>query len=178
MKIGVVGDSHRNIEYLRMAAQLLKDEGVKEIIHLGDEYDDAEVLGEFGVNVTRVPGVFDSHYRDPRVANRLIRDIGGWRVLLTHSPRSHENDLPQDLKPEDAVAMGEVNVVLYAHTHLPAIEEKGGVLLVNPGHLKTEDRKGAPASFAVLDFEAGRVKVKIVDLIKRETIRSYEFKGK
>lgn len=176
MKVGAVGDTHGNLEYVRKVANLLvKDEKVEEVVHLGDDYRDADLIQGYKVKLTRIPGVYEDLYKNPDIPNRLIKTYNGWKVLLTHSPTSHENDLPTDIKPEEVVAKGNVRVVLYAHTHIPKIEEKDKVLWVNPGHLKTEDKKGYPASYALLDFEKEKINVKIIDLVKRDVLYSYEF---
>ena len=39
-----------------------------------------------------------------------------------------------------------------------------GILFVNPGHLKKEDKKGFPPTFAILDIEDRKVTVRILDL--------------
>ena len=173
MRIGVVGDSHGNLENLRMAADyLVHERGVELLIHLGDNYEDADVLAEYGVSLLRVPGVYSDLYKDPGVANRLIEEFLGWRVLVTHSPKSHENDLPQDPKPEVLAAKGEVDIILYAHTHIPAIEEKEGVLWVNPGHLKDVDKKGYPPSMAILELQRDSVRAEVLSLKSKEVLQS------
>lgn len=175
MLLGVAADSHKNLEYLKTAGRILKAEHAEEIIHLGDDYDDAEILNDLELKVTRVPGVFSSYYKDPKIPNRIVKNYNGWRVLLTHSPTSHENDIQGDIKPEEITAKKGVDIVLHAHTHIPRIDEEKGIIWVNPGHLKIEDKKGAPASFALIDFEIEKVKIKIIDLNKQETMKSREF---
>jgi len=169
MKVGVVSDSHGELENLEKAVEwLVKNEKVEMIIHLGDDSDDAREIEKFRVEVLKVPGVFENHYQNPTIPNRIVKEFKGWKVLITHTEKSHENDLPTDLKPEKLVEEKAVNIVLHGHTHIPRIEEKDGVLFVNPGHLKKEDKKGYPPSFAVIDFEEETLKVKIVSLDGRE----------
>jgi len=163
MKIGLLSDSHGELENLRRAAQALADK-VGLIVHLGDDWDDCKVLEEMGLRFIRVPGVFSSYYQDPQIPNRRVEEFDGWRVLLSHTPTFHKNDLPQDIKPEVVVAGREVDVVLYGHTHIPKIEGAEGVLWVNPGHLKSEDKKGYPPTYAILDFGPQEVQVSIFSL--------------
>ena len=178
MRVGIVSDSHQNLDSLRESAQwLVKKEKVEVIIHLGDDWDDARILDEFEVEVIKVPGVFSNYYQDPDIPNRKIVDFEGWKVLLTHTNTSHENDLPTDLNPEEVIAKKEVNVVLYGHTHIPKIEEVGKVLYLNPGHLKKEDKKGHPPSFGVIEFGKEKVEAKIIDLERSEEVSTCEFKG-
>jgi putative phosphoesterase len=85
-------------------------------------------------------------------------------ILFTHSPATHENDLPGDLDPVRLAGAGEVDIVVHGHTHLPLAELRGKVMWVNPGHLRRKDKKGAPASYAVLEMEEGRARARIIEL--------------
>ncbi len=175
-----MSDSHGELENLEKAVEhLTKKEKVEMIIHLGDDSDDAKIIEKFGVKVIKVPGVFESYYQDPNIPNRLLEDFNGWKVLLTHTDVSHKNDLPTDLKPEKLVAEKTVEIVLHGHTHIPRIEEKEEVLFINPGHLKKEDKKGYPPSFAVIEFEKEKLTVKLIGLDGKEIqAKSYQRKGK
>ncbi|MDI6806210.1 MAG: YfcE family phosphodiesterase [Candidatus Aenigmarchaeota archaeon] len=177
MRIGAIGDTHGNLEYVRIVADLLvKNEKVEEIIHLGDDYHDVDLIEEYDIKLTRIPGVFEDLYKNPATPNRLIKVYNGWKILLTHSQTSHEYDLPDDPKPEEVVANREVQVVLYAHTHIPKIEEKDKILWINPGHLKKEDKKGHPASYGLLDFEREKINARIVDLLNHNVLFAHEFR--
>ncbi|HID24885.1 MAG TPA: metallophosphoesterase [Thermoplasmata archaeon] len=164
MRVGVVSDSHGEIKNLKRAVEkLIEKHSVEVIVHLGDNYDDAVVLKNLGIKVIRVPGVFSNHYQNKNIFNRVVETFNGKRVLITHTEKSHENDLPDDLKPEELIGKKAVDVVFYGHTHIPKVEERQGILYVNPGHLKTMDKKGYPPSFAVVDFQ-NKVNVTIYTL--------------
>ena len=154
MKIGVMSDSHGNIEYVRQAAEYLMEAEVEHIIHLGDDYYDARILDILPVNVIKVPGVYEAVYQDASVPNRLVEEIAGLRILITHTKESHRNDLPHDKMPEEYIASRKVDVVLFGHSHVFYAKLERGILMVNPGHLKTEDKKGE-ATFALLDINKG-----------------------
>lgn len=171
MKIGAISDSHNHLDNLRLAARkLIKEEKVEIIVHLGDDYDDAQAIESLGIELLRIPGVFSSYYQDPRISNRLVKEFSNWKLLLTHAPTTHKNDLSTDKDPEDIIAKEKINIVLYGHTHIPRIEEKNNVLWINPGHLKTWDKKGYPPSYALVELEESQVKVRIIDLIKGKEI--------
>jgi len=174
MKVGLLSDSHGELENLRRAAKALANK-VELIVHLGDDWDDCRVLEEMGLKFIRVPGVFSSYYQDPRIANRRIEEFNHWKVLLSHTPSSHQNDLPQDIKPEDVTAQGKVQVLLYGHIHIPKIEESQGILCVNPGHLKPVDKKGYPPSYALLDFGPQGIQARIFGLEEREVLAEKSF---
>ncbi|HIE13063.1 MAG TPA: YfcE family phosphodiesterase, partial [Desulfotomaculum sp.] len=83
---------------------------------------------------------------------------------FTHTRSAHKNDLPGDPNPEELAAKGEVDIVAFGHTHIPEVRWEGGVLWVNPGHLKEQDKKGYSPSFGLLDLKQGTVKARLVDL--------------
>jgi putative phosphoesterase len=163
MRIGLLSDSHGNIPYIKKVGRYLKEKAkVDLIVHLGDEFEDADVLDELGIEIMKVPGVFSSCYQDPATPNRLIVEIEGVKLLITHSCTSHPNDLPEDGIPADIVKEDNIKAVFYGHTHVPKIEDKDGVVWINPGHLQESDKKGNPASFAIVKIEDGRITSKII----------------
>ena len=109
MKIGVMGDSHGNIDYVRQAAEYMMEAEVEYIIHLGDDYYDARVLDNLPVNVIKVPGVYEAVYQDASIPNRLVEEIAGLKILITHTKDSHRNDLPYDKMPEEFIASRAAN---------------------------------------------------------------------
>ena len=165
MRVGVVSDSHGEIENLRRAARwLIDNQNVEVIVHLGDNYDDTGVLENLGVRIVKVPGVFSSYYQDTDISNRIVETFNGRKVLITHTDCCHENDLPRDIKPEELISKEAVDVVFYGHSHIPSIEQRQSILYINPGHLKTEDKKGYPPTVAVVDF-TNQISVTIFDLM-------------
>lgn len=165
MRVGVVSDTHGHLENLRRALRSLLGFGVEVLCHLGDDYDDlgAVEIPE-GLEVVRVPGVFSPYYRDPSIKNRVLREFGRWRVVVSHTLERHENDLPGDPDPMQLVKDQEVDVVLYGHTHVPEVRVEGRVLLFNPGHLKDEDKKGYPPTYGLLEFFPGEVWGRVFEL--------------
>lgn len=167
MRVGLVSDTHGELENLREALrQMTQTHGVEMIVHLGDEWEDAAVFKELppAVETLSVPGIYAQEYRNPAVLNRVLKETASWRVLFTHTPSAAPNDLPGDPDPGELAAAQAVDVVAYGHTHVPSAEERDGVLWVNPGHLKSADKKGHSPSYAVLTFSDGEAGVKIFDL--------------
>jgi predicted phosphodiesterase len=91
---------------------------------------------------------------------------------MTHSPEISKFDQPGDLDPEEKA---QVDIVLYGHTHIPKIQEKQGVLWVNPGHLKAHDRRGYPLSYALLHLTPPTVDVRILTLATGQTLLNTVF---
>ena len=165
MKLGVVSDTHKHIVNLSKAIELLKAMGVDRIIHLGDDYGDIDEVGER--DAIRIPGVFSDFYQRKDIQNRRIENFAGWRFLLTHTVASHPHDLPGDPVPEELINARKVQVVLHGHTHIPEIRQENGVIFLNPGHLKNEDKKGFPPSFGYIELTINKILMRIYDLRDR-----------
>lgn len=174
MRLGVVSDTHKHIANLNKAIDFLKSQSVAMFIHLGDDYADPDETAER--DFLRVPGVFSDVYADERIPNRIIKNVIGWRLLLTHTVASHPNDLPRDLKPEDVIRERRVDVVLYGHTHVPEIKQEDGIIFVNPGHLKNEDKRGAPATFAYVELTMSHMLARIYRLTDYEIFEERTFR--
>ena len=170
--IGVVSDSHGNTELLRrVALNMVKEQAVTTIVHLGDEHSDVEVLSDLDAEIITVPGVFHPDYRNPDIANRIIRSFCGWVFMLSHTDTPHQNDLVGDPDPEEAVNYRKVDVLLFGHTHIPVVEVRNGVLCVNPGNLKDDDKKHGP-TYAILRINEDEIEATIYDALSNAAVRS------
>ncbi|RDV81148.1 metallophosphoesterase family protein [Ammonifex thiophilus] len=167
MRLGLVSDSHGELENLREALRQLKEKWQVEMVaHLGDAWEDTVVFEEFPtLRCLRVPGVYCPPYRDPAVPNRLVEEIAGYRLLFTHTPSVHPHDLEGDPNPQLLAQTESVDIIAFGHTHVPEIRREGKVLWVNPGHLKSRDKKGHSPSYAVVELEEKAVRVWLVDLL-------------
>ncbi len=163
MKIGVLSDSHGNIENLKRALEILRKENVKFIVHLGDNYSDCE---GFLINL-RVPGVYDEEYSNKTIKHRIIKESCGKKFLFTHTNFSHENDFENDIKPEKLLEEKKIDFLVFGHTHIPEIKKEivngKEVIFLNPGHLKNSDKKGYPPTFAIIELNEKCV-IKILKL--------------
>ena len=160
MLLGVLSDSHGNVEALQKVAYYFTEACVDLVLHLGDDYLDILFLEAADLKVLAVPGLYCPEYRDPTIPNRRIENLAGVKIMMTHSPEVSKFDLPGDLAPENP----QVDLFLYGHTHIPDIQEKDGVLWVNPGHLKAHDRRGHPLSYALISLTPPLIDVKILSL--------------
>lgn len=173
MKIGLLSDTHKQIVNLNEAVEFLKTLGVDVITHLGDDYTDIDEIGES--NVVRVPGVFSDAYQDTSIPNRMIARFDGWCILLSHTITSHDNDLPDDLKPEELIEKKKVDAVFYGHTHIPDIKQDKGIVFINPGHLRDEDKKGFPPTFGFVHVKQGTIVVRLYSLKTKEIYKEETF---
>lgn len=173
-KILVISDTHNNLKYQELAINKVPDANL--IIHLGDNYDDAEDLINQGYQVIRVPGVWCPDYSNEAVDNRKIFVIDGWHFFISHTKTSHEYDLAKDLKPEETLKKNEIDVFLYGHTHIPELNKENSIIICNPGHLKSIWEKGYSPSFAVITTSENELKIQIRELLEEKIITEAIFK--
>lgn len=159
MLVGVVSDSHGNQGGLRRLARRLKDLEINTVLHLGDDYRDRTVLEKEGLQVLAVPGVYCPEYSRQEIPNRLVVELAGVKMLLTHTPERHRLDLAEDPDPQEPEPG--VQLVLFGHTHQPLMENRGGVFWLNPGHLREGKDRGHPPTFALLRLSPLGVDVEI-----------------
>lgn len=170
MRIGVVSDTHRNKDLLDSVADwLISHQRIVTLYHLGDDYEDVADLKDRGIDIIQVPGIYHSAYRDGTMPAKHCEDVLGLRILLVHS-------LEKDVTRDDRAVS---DIILFGHTHKHEIYIKDGLLFMNPGHLKAEIDKHAPASFGMLDIQEHTVSAKIfsmefksieeIDLVRSES---------
>ena len=137
MRIAVIADTHDRLPSTVVAAIT----GADQIWHLGDVCA-PETLAPLRAHgmppLTIVRGNCDSSDDWPMTADL---EVAGQRLRLIHIPPP---------KVPDGFAM-----VLHGHTHVPRYQRVGSTLYLNPGCI-TRPNRGAPASFAWLDLEAGK----------------------
>lgn len=168
MKIGVMSDTHGHLDLMRQAASKMMDKyGVSALIHLGDDSADADELNLRSIQIYSVPGIYEARYKNPDIANRLIKEFEDVPFLLTHTPTREACDLEGDIDPIEAMEDGDVKVVLHGHSHAWRVVEEKGAIVINPGHLVPKDHsasKGNEPTFAILDVTPKKLDVKIVSL--------------
>ena len=151
MRVLVISDSHGNYPQLLKAHELAGP--VDHIIHLGDGAEDARLMEQvLEVSVLQVAGNCDP---DPRLPLELTLELGGCRLYLAHGNRHLVKSGLRQLI-ERGIEVG-ARVVLYGHTHRPAVQVESGLLLVNPGTLK----QGFPRSYAILTINGSEVQAEI-----------------
>jgi putative phosphoesterase len=148
MRIAVLADTHNRVP----PALLRGISSADEIWHLGDvcTWYVLDWFRDLGKPVRVVRGNCDDVSDWPWV---LEFELEGLRFYLTHIP------------PAPKTAPPDVDLLLHGHTHVPRDETVNGTRFLNPGCISNAHR-GAPASFAWLEIENGRVldwRVKLVE---------------
>ena len=131
MKILVFSDSHSSMSFMRLCMEVVKPDAV---IHLGDHYDDAEVLMDEWprTRMYRVPGNCDKYRVPDYVPEILIQPIFGVNMYMTHG---HKHGVKMGIGAliRDA-RLCRCDIALYGHTHIPDChQEEDGLWVLNPG---------------------------------------------
>lgn len=148
-RIGVVSDSHGNLEQLRQIVALSGE--VDLWLHAGDHLRDARWLaGWCGVPVVAVAGNCDRP-SDGKVDEFI--ELEGMLIWLTHGHRQHvKTDRSELLWWAEQYG---ADIVVYGHTHRSENRVHNSALIFNPGSL-AHPRDTGP-SWGLLTLEAGRV---------------------
>lgn len=147
--LGVISDTHGLLRPQAMEALA----GVDMILHAGD-IGSAAVLDNLRdiAPVVAVRGNNDKGEWAESLPDWEVVEIGNVSIYMLH-----------DLKEIDVSPAGTFQVVISGHSHKPIIEERRGVLYVNPGSAGPRRFK-LPISMAHLKVEAGAVNAKLIEL--------------
>lgn len=130
MKILVLSDSHSTLCIMREAVAAIKPNA---IIHLGDYFDDGEVIREENMHIPfhSVPGNCDKYRMYQPRPEVLSCPVCGVHLYMTHG---HNHHVKQGLYSllEDAKAAN-AQAVLFGHTHSAVCEQRDGLWILNPG---------------------------------------------
>ena len=143
LKIGLISDTH---DVLRPQARDALA-GVAHILHAGDICE-SHVLADLAAiaPVTAVRGNNDRGAWARELQKTMRVELGGVSIYIVH-------DLAElDIDP---VAAG-VQAVIHGHSHKPRIEERAGVLYVNPGSAGPR-RFSLPVSVGFLEINTGKI---------------------
>jgi putative phosphoesterase len=154
-RVGVISDTHGllrpgAIEFLR---------GCSRIIHGGD-IGGADLLDEL-------------RSLAPLTAVRGNNDVGNWAGCLRHSEtidvdgvRVHAiHDLKKlEIDPRER----RIRVIVSGHSHKPSIDERDGILFLNPGSAGPRRFK-LPISIGELLIAGGTVTARVIELERPET---------
>ena len=148
--LGVISDTHGLVRPEALSALA----GVERIVHAGDIGDRA-VLDALArvAPVTAVRGNNDRGGWAKAIPETEVVEVGGVSLYLLHD--LHELDLEPRAAGFAAVISG--------HSHQPRIDERDGVLYLNPGSAGPRRFK-LPISVAKLTIENARVSARLVTL--------------
>ena len=148
IKIGVISDTHLPGYDQRLENIVNKHFGdVDMIIHAGDLVDLC-VLDIFaGKEIKAVCGNMDYPSVKEELPELLFFEIKGFKFGLVHGWGS-----PAGIEERILAGMGDLDCIVYGHTHIPVCHKNGGVLFFNPG--SPTDKRFAPhRSIGILEID-------------------------
>ncbi|MGH3148244.1 MAG: metallophosphoesterase family protein [Rubrobacter sp.] len=127
------------------------------ILHGGDLMDPA-ILDELAAYapVRAVGGNLDPP--GSGLPETLEFDFGGAKVAVIH-----DSGRKMGRRNRMRRRFPEARVVVFGHSHIPWLEDEGGLLLLNPGS-PTDRRRQPEHTFALLQAEDGEVRAEILTL--------------
>ena len=148
--IGIISDTHGLVR--PEAIEALK--GVEMILHAGDigNHEVLDMLNEIAP-VVAVRGNNDKGEWAQSLPDWEVVEIGDVSIYMLHDVKEI------DISPSG----GGFQVVVSGHSHKPSVEEKRGVLYVNPGSAGPR-RFTLPVSLAHLNVIGDEVQAKLIEL--------------
>ena len=132
MKVGVIADTHaQTIEEIPWSIMNALED-VDLIIHAGDFTDRAvlEGLREIG-EVKAVYGNMDTGELKRMLPDKRIIDVAGKQIGLFHGSGG-----PWGIAERVRPLFGEVDIIIFGHSHLSCNEYIRGTLMFNPGRAR------------------------------------------
>jgi uncharacterized protein len=135
MKIGLISDTHDNMQNIRKAVSLFSNKNVNLVIHAGDIVSPEAVEAFQGVKLIAVLGNNDLEING---LTNAFDKIGG--QLKGEFCEMEHDDLffaiyhgTNSRKKELLIRSGRYNVVVCGHTHKVQYKKFGRTLVINPG---------------------------------------------
>ena len=169
MLVGVLSDTHDNLNNVEKAIDFLKRKNIKMIIHAGDIIAPF-TLKKFSKSGLEFYGVFGNNDGEIYLLSKIALSEG---LNLRHPPYELELEgrkmvifhgmggIEETKRIVRAVAKyGYYDIVIFGHTHEVTVEKIGKTLLLNPGEVF--GGLTGKASFVILDLET--LEVEIIEL--------------
>jgi len=146
MRIGVISDSHGDVRSIRQGLRQMGE--IALLLHAGDHCTDiAEIEATAAFPVKAVRGNCDFGMVAP---GEQIIDWVGKRILLLHG---HQYQVKRTFSSLIAYAQTRApDLVVFGHTHVPAVFTVGNTVFFNPGSLAYPRGKEAP-SFGIVEVK-------------------------
>ena len=151
LTVGLISDTHGLLRPEALAAL----QGCDHLIHGGD-IGNAAILDTLRAiaPLTVVRGNNDNGDWAATIPETALVELDGVRIYTLHDLNAI------DIDP----AAQAVKVVVSGHSHKPRVQERGGVLYVNPGSAGPR-RFTLPISLARLHVDGGQASAQLVDLM-------------
>ncbi|RLI88221.1 MAG: YfcE family phosphodiesterase [Candidatus Altiarchaeales archaeon] len=136
--IGIIADTHDNIDAIRRAVDFLNSQNVSLVLHAGD-FIAPFTVKEFKKFNSPLVGVFGNNDGERKGLGEKFSQMGthlkdfvelehkGKRIALYHGTIEEFVSA--------LVKSGDYNIVIRGHTHSPKIKKENGTLVINPGEV-------------------------------------------
>ncbi|WP_404328946.1 metallophosphoesterase family protein [Mesobacillus maritimus] len=152
MKIVVVSDTHIPKKAKGFPSRLVRDlQSADLIIHAGD-WQTVEVYNElcqFG-KVVGVTGNVDSPELGKRLNAREIVEVEDFRFGVVHG---HGIGKTTEKRAKAAFLEGEVDCIIFGHSHIPLLKLEDDLVLFNPGSA-TDKRRQKQYSYGMITLSS------------------------
>ncbi|MDQ0359364.1 phosphodiesterase [Breznakia pachnodae] len=164
MKYLIASDIHGSAYYAKKVTDAFKEYECDYLLLLGDilyhgprnplpkDYNPKiviELLNEMKDKIIACRGNCDSEvdqmvlqFPITNTSQTLIEE--DYRIFLSHGHVYHPDHLPEGIRPGD--------VFMFGHIHIPVMEEKTGVHIINPGSVSLP-KENNPHTFGVLEHD-------------------------
>lgn len=143
MKLGVISDSHDNLDMIKKAINILNKENIDFLIHCGDiispfistvfeglnkKIKNGNFYGVFGNNDGDLLYLIERLGKICKLRGyEAILELAGKKIYVTHGP--------DPLVIKSLAKSGEFDIIATGHTHDHKIETINNTLVINPGEL-------------------------------------------
>jgi putative phosphoesterase len=157
MKIGILSDTHNDIEMTRRALDAFHEREVNLLVHAGDLispdmiplFDEFKVRFVIGNNDNDREGIISAcrcSGNDP--ARRCCSfELDGKRFFICHGDDTKRYN--------EAIESGKFDYVIFGHTHFYSVRRHHNTLVINPGAVMRDPY--AEQSCVVLDIPTGQI---------------------
>jgi hypothetical protein len=157
MRLGIISDTHDNVENVLKAVALFRKENVPLVVHCGDMISPKTATFFQGVALKFVRGNCDGDVTNLKMkleqvgseflGERAVLEIEGKTIFVYHG---HDKS-----KLDSFIKSGEYQYVFTGHTHILRDEQVGTTRVLNPG----AHYYGCDGTVMVLDLGSGQVEV-------------------
>ena len=157
MKIGIVSDTHDNIELAEKAVEFFQDQNCETVVHCGDMVAPftAEIF-DSGFDFHTVRGNNDGEWNLQEKVNEFGTfhgevaelELDGEKIAVYHGTK--------EALAEGLVESGSYDYVFRGHTHEKKLEEVGETVELNPGGIRILDQT-EKFHVATLETETGEI---------------------
>ncbi len=164
--IGIISDSHDNMNALRKAVEFFNERGVKAVLHAGDLISPFTAKA-FKELKPQLYFVFGNNDGDKVTLTKKLEEIGavscgnfgdltidGLHIALLHGTN--------EALVKALAKSGEFDVVVRGHTHKPGVKIVEGVTVINPG--ESSGVLSGKSTVAILDIANLNVEITQLEL--------------